>query len=342
MKSLYILIVIIICSISANAQTKTMEIDNKLVEYTDIKPMKYDSLENHKGADDVGMFIGQVLFLKGTEDNEKYSYIRGFSRYPNHIFDGSNKDIYKPLDNGHTSNFNLIGNKKYYVSRVLSFNNSDSKNIYFELICENGDTVYYDYSNDTWQDFDEKFIVNGYYEKMKKKLVGRNFILTDNPYYIDKYYSGIRSIDTREEIKDIPEGSLWKCIDVGMDKNNLRKLIAILENKNLGIGYALTSDFYSLNGSLSKFIDKEYSDLQKRKEIKKRQLILKKYGKINADLIRRNFVKIGWTEDMCVYSWGKPSDINRTITKYGINEQWVYDDNRYLYFENGKLTSIQD
>lgn len=41
-------------------------------------------------------------------------------------------------------------------------------------------------------------------------------------------------------------------------------------------------------------------------------------------------------------SWGNPKDINKTITKYGTNEQWVYDDYRYLYFEDGILVSIQE
>ena len=40
-------------------------------------------------------------------------------------------------------------------------------------------------------------------------------------------------------------------------------------------------------------------------------------------------------------SWGKPDSINRTKTKYGIHEQWVYG-NSYLYFDNGVLTAAQN
>jgi hypothetical protein len=39
---------------------------------------------------------------------------------------------------------------------------------------------------------------------------------------------------------------------------------------------------------------------------------------------------------------GKPEKINRTVGRWGVHEQWVYDDGSYLYFENGKLTSWQD
>ena len=39
--------------------------------------------------------------------------------------------------------------------------------------------------------------------------------------------------------------------------------------------------------------------------------------------------------------WGKPRKINRTITEYGVREQWVYNGG-YLYFKDGILTSIQN
>lgn len=41
-------------------------------------------------------------------------------------------------------------------------------------------------------------------------------------------------------------------------------------------------------------------------------------------------------------SWGKPNHINRTTAAYGVHEQWVYGGGNYLYFENGRLTAIQN
>ena len=46
-------------------------------------------------------------------------------------------------------------------------------------------------------------------------------------------------------------------------------------------------------------------------------------------------------------SWGYPDDVNKTVNVYGVSEQWVYRGtgfakNRYLYFKNGILTSMQD
>ncbi|WEZ07569.1 hypothetical protein P5663_16245 [Priestia flexa] len=41
-------------------------------------------------------------------------------------------------------------------------------------------------------------------------------------------------------------------------------------------------------------------------------------------------------------NWGKPLDINKTTTINGVREQWVYGGSRYLYFEDGILTTIQE
>lgn len=41
-------------------------------------------------------------------------------------------------------------------------------------------------------------------------------------------------------------------------------------------------------------------------------------------------------------SWGKPYDINRTTTAYGVREQWCYSGYRYVYLEDGVVVSIQD
>lgn len=53
--------------------------------------------------------------------------------------------------------------------------------------------------------------------------------------------------------------------------------------------------------------------------------------------------EIGMSEiDVKMSSWGQPNEINRTETEYGINEQWIYGDGKYIYFEDGIVTSIQE
>lgn len=70
--------------------------------------------------------------------------------------------------------------------------------------------------------------------------------------------------------------------------------------------------------------------------------MIKRYGKVNGQLIIEGRVKLGFTKKMCEESWGIPSDINKTTGSWGVHEQWVYDSGNYLYFENGKLTSIDN
>lgn len=41
-------------------------------------------------------------------------------------------------------------------------------------------------------------------------------------------------------------------------------------------------------------------------------------------------------------AWGTPQHINKTTTTYGTTEQWVYPGFKYVYFENGVVTSIQE
>lgn len=76
-------------------------------------------------------------------------------------------------------------------------------------------------------------------------------------------------------------------------------------------------------------------------ENRKKQLI-EKYGTEKAKLIIARKVYIGMTASEAKDSWGNPYDINRTITINKTREQWVYGNRKYLYFENGVLTTIQE
>ena len=62
--------------------------------------------------------------------------------------------------------------------------------------------------------------------------------------------------------------------------------------------------------------------------------------------ILKGIIKIGMTKDQVLASWGKPDDINKTVTQYNTHEQWVYNSgsyySRYLYFDGDQLTSWQE
>lgn len=72
----------------------------------------------------------------------------------------------------------------------------------------------------------------------------------------------------------------------------------------------------------------------------------KKWTKQAIDAIKAQKVFIGMGKDQVILSWGQPDDVNKTITGKNTYEQWVYNKGNYkysyLYFENGKLTTIQN
>ena len=50
----------------------------------------------------------------------------------------------------------------------------------------------------------------------------------------------------------------------------------------------------------------------------------------------------GWSTDHLLASLGKPKDINRTVSRNCVHEQWIYYSGYYIYFENAILKSWQD
>jgi DNA integrity scanning protein DisA with diadenylate cyclase activity len=70
--------------------------------------------------------------------------------------------------------------------------------------------------------------------------------------------------------------------------------------------------------------------------------LIKKYGKATAARIMAKDIWIGMTSEMAQDALGKPGDINRSTFSWGVHEQWVYSNGKYLYFEDGVLTSWQD
>lgn len=85
--------------------------------------------------------------------------------------------------------------------------------------------------------------------------------------------------------------------------------------------------------SLSGITDNVYLKLPKK---------LSHLSKKARSAISNQQVFLGMSTDEAIASWGRPSDINRTAGAWGVHEQWVYGDNTYIYFKNGKLTSWQD
>lgn len=87
---------------------------------------------------------------------------------------------------------------------------------------------------------------------------------------------------------------------------------------------------------------KQEIEKQTKNKIKRREELINKYGLENGEAILNHKVRIGWNKSMCFASWGKPLTIYRTTIATGVHEQCVYSLKKYLYFDNGVLTAIQD
>ncbi len=59
-------------------------------------------------------------------------------------------------------------------------------------------------------------------------------------------------------------------------------------------------------------------------------------------MIQNCKVKVGMTEKEAELAWGKPKKVNVGIYGSSSQNQWVYGSKSYLYFENGKLSAIQN
>lgn len=86
---------------------------------------------------------------------------------------------------------------------------------------------------------------------------------------------------------------------------------------------------------------KEREAEEEAKKIALKEEYMQKYGEKYGQLIFNKQVVVGMTKKMCRESWGDPIDINRTVFAWGTFEQWVYDIDKYLYFEDGILKTIQ-
>lgn len=230
-------------------------------------------------------------------------------------------------------------------------------------------------SESSWK-INQSCVSVGYYEKIKQLYLGQELVYIHKDDDSDLQYSLSRDrfmdYNTKRNLaKKIPRNSVWKCTDVLVLPGKLNfedcddRVILNIENETYGKYYILASELKQLKEcGHEKFLSMEdfhkYQAIQNqliaeakakaakataaaaKRENDRRSSILSKYGEYYGKLIIEGKVIIGMTKQQCIEAWGNPKQINRTITASIIYEQWVYSAGRYLYFENGKLVTIQD
>jgi hypothetical protein len=296
----------------------------------------YDSLSNFiKINDKYEHLIGQRVFCYKMPLG---CYFSSDSRsYFKQEIEGKYFSIIKS-DNKYGIAFKFENNDIFHISESLSFNPNNY------------------------------FIVEGYFEKAKALYVGKLLVFVKDDRVFENNsdrFNGLFNMETRKRDKTIKINTLWNFTGVSIEENaycildDENPVVLTLSNEDYGEYYCflrsedINCDKAPKNYILGKFltyedyVKKEEADLAKAKEREEKeqqriQALVKKYGQSNVNLALQGSVKIGWNKELCREAWGEPNSINRTTTTYGVHEQWVYSTSRYLYFDDGVLTAIQE
>ena len=165
-------------------------------------------------------------------------------------------------------------------------------------------------------------------------IVSKNGKLRKRPYAMDDIIFSFEE-DTEVLILDYHKGYFGVCVNSVCGYVN--ELWIKKNQKVVDLVYVRIQEEEELakikEENKIKKENKQYADIETKN--------IKKYGKTLYAKLKKGSFWIGMTDDMAIISLGNPKDINRTVGKWGVHEQWVYDGD-YYYFENGILTSYQD
>lgn len=242
--------------------------------------------------------------------------------------------------------FSIIG-----ADSVFSDTYGKYRSVYFYLIVKNNKypsphylgvgltNDEYDYNNNLIRrgDFSAggEFVILGYFDKLRHNSLGKKYVLR-RPH--NEYIGGekiLYNLSDGEPLKAIPENLTLTIKDLTLIDSQYFK----------GLAYIYSSD--SIPDTFSRPYLGYFEDFdtfylsQQKKKIWEKEMI-RKYGKTNGQLIIAGKVRLGFSKKMCEEAWGTPNDINKSTGSWGTHEQWVYGTGNYLYFENGKLTSIDN
>ncbi|MFK8302692.1 hypothetical protein ACI75Y_07245 [Capnocytophaga stomatis] len=348
-----------------------------------IKPFENFSvnISDYKSAHELLGLIGNRLYVFPLNKNYDYSYSNFSIRV---LTKKGKKEEYRVIDKVEYET--LLADKYLEVESIvfggikkISVEEWDQKNRLRGVTFLDDVEIYA-----TEKSTGNKFIINGskikhfvaekYFENMKSKYLGKQFLnnrlfkykIPKESYerIYDMTYSQPNPIEKEDVMKvvsiDFVYGSLsYPTLTAKFDSSQELDLDTFLfksdymdleEYKNFYDAYSVYKEGRINEEKLKqKAREEEYKkqeeDWRRKKEklrAEKYARLKEKYGKAIADDMINGNVRIGWSKQMCMDSWGKPKSINKTTTQYSVTEQWVYGSGNYLYFDNGKLTAIQN
>lgn len=185
-------------------------------------------------------------------------------------------------------------------------------------------------------------------EKIKEELINKKKIINDSLIKLELRINFLNSkvINIKSENNSISETTTKSDTKIRNKAGVFGDVIGNIEKGQKVKVYAYYDTYWliekdSLKGYTSEIYLFENHEMYKLKKKHDKNEIRKTYGESIANKILNHNIWLGMTPEMARLSIGNPSEINKSTGSWGIHEQWVYE-KKYLYFENGKLTSWQD
>src|SRR5690606_12550866 len=168
-----------------------------------VYPLSYDSLENFKK--EPKQYIGQTLFLiPKSESLRQYGY--------RNIYAHKNNKIWKttggyPYDSIASKSFIVLDVVKYDTTRLYSRDMLVLQNK------ENSDTMYFEF--DPYYEHNFPFLVEGYYERLKKSFIGTKYVARKDNLYSNSPDSPM--LDLEGNVINNKAGEIWTIEDVVLE-----------------------------------------------------------------------------------------------------------------------------
>ena len=284
------------------------------------EPLAYDSLKNLPAVENLVSLQGQTIYF----DNGLYGdYKQVFYTEPTFATSSrtASQNIYSPIPGRPASTLKDAIDNKYFLIKEIS--PADDLTAFCFTLEEvnkdnspkNGAVPFYMAYHPTSTE-KPRFITMGYVDKLKRELVGKDYIWTGRNY--------LRSLSDGMEY-EIPEATVFRCKGVAIADGTVQ---AIMSNPQYG---EFIGDLEQVPGQIFCF----QSNQAYREWIKT-------YGLMTAKKMLVGDLTPGMTKKMAELSWGTPSSKESIPGKGGKEEKWSYDTSeRALYFEGDKLVKVE-
>ncbi len=318
------------------------------------KGLQYDSLSNFVGQNP-SLYKGQTLYIKENAAAQAAKGYEGFGISPDFDRGPYGRNVYAPVKSASgttVSNYQKLKDQYVTVTNVYTHTNEASTrnaiSNYLQLVDNDGETFYYGYDAFTPESFNNTFVVVGFFEKSKSALIGHEFLFTGRETQSVENYKGLRDLASGSKRTDVKANTSWRCTDVSIDDSANPRVVAVLENPDLGKVYVAVEDLQNTSSPNAKFTtsgavaamaaaDKQRSSDQQRAYNDRLAEYQARFGETNGKLIADGKVAEGMTKEMVTLAKGTPINSSNFKQNNVDVEQWNYDDGWSFYFRNGKV-----